>query len=178
MATPSIGDISAKLPLNLQKPSGIEALIQVLHDNADVVITGPATGSDLPSTMSSTNPKTVFVNGDLNLYGNTNGYGILVVTGDFNYTADDSWKGIVFIIGKGKAVESGGTAGGRFDGAVFIAESRNSSGSVWSDGHGLGDSYIDFNNGHGSSFYYSSCWIHEVLKPTNFKILSFHEIPQ
>src|SRR5690242_3962906 len=179
MATPSIGDLSAKLPLNLQKPSGIEALIQFLNDNADVVINGPATGSDLPSTMSATNPATVFVNGDLTLYGATNGYGILVVTGKFNYTSTDNWKGLVFIIGQGWATEvAGGGSGGRFDGAVFIAESRDSSGSVWSDVHGLGDSYIDFNNGRGSSFYYSACWIHEVLKPTNFKILSFHEIPQ
>lgn len=178
-ASPSIGDISAVLPLNLQKPSGIEALIQVLQQNADVVIPGPATASDLPSTMSPTNPLTVFVNGDLTLYGGVNGYGLLVVTNHFTYTATDSWKGLVFVIGRGWAQETNaGGSGGRFDGAVFIARSRDHWGNVLPDSGGIGSSYIDFNNGQGSSFYYSSCWIRAALKPTTYRVLSFHEIPQ
>jgi len=178
--TPSIATVT--LPANLQKPSQVEAFIQMITTNSDVQISkapAVATGSDLPSGMSPTNPLTVVVNGDLDLnaWHNT-GYGILLVTGSLNYDPDASWEGIVLVLGKG--VVTGSRMGiGRFDGAFMVAQSRDpSTGNVLPDPN-LGASSVTFApNMGGYGIYYNTCTILQALAPTSYRVLSFREITQ
>jgi len=179
-ATPSIGTVT--LPANLQKPSQVEAFIQMITQNSDVQINkapAVATGADLPSGMSPTNPMTVVVNGDLDLnaWHNT-GYGILLVTGSLNYDPDASWEGIVLVLGKG--VVTGSRMGnGRFDGAFLVAQSRDPiAGTVLADPN-LGAASVTFaSNMGGNGIYYNTCTILQALAPTSYRVLSFREITQ
>jgi hypothetical protein len=181
-ASPSLGNDSATLSQTFQTPANVEAFIQKYQlDPSTVNISTSATNSDLMSaapSMSASNPVTILVDGDLTLTGSFIGYGMLIVTGNFQYTGGTSWNGIVLVIGQGWAKEvNTSDNGGRFRGAVVVAKSRHSTGTVIS-GSNLGPSYIDFNNPNGSSFYYSTCWIDAALPPAEYKILSFHEISQ
>ena len=178
--TPSIAQVT--LPSTLQKPSQVEQFIQMMMQNSDVQINKApaiATGSDLPSGMSPTNPLMVVVNGDLDLnaWHNT-GYGILLVTGSLNYDPDASWEGIVLVMGKG--VVTGSRMGsGRFDGAFMVAQSRDPiTGNVLSDPN-LGPASVTFASTMGGyGIYYNTCTILAAQAPTNYRVLSFREITQ
>jgi hypothetical protein len=184
---------NASFPASLQTPSKLNNLAQTIMANADAIAPpggGNAGGSDLtplllsgsnPTGMSSTNPMTVVVNGDLDLnaWHNT-GYGLLLVTGNLNYDPDASWQGMVLVIGKGTVTGSkGGT--GEFDGAFFVAQTRDPSTgftTLLPDPY-LGKASVVFvDTMGGKGMRYSSCWIKAAQPTANFKILSFHEIPQ
>lgn len=170
--TPNVGLVSVPTSLgcagcNMTTAAGLNALVQVITENADVVINGNATQSSMPSAMSATNPMTVVINGNLTFNGWRNtGYGLLLVTGDFDYDPDASWDGIVMVIGTGKIYShQGGT--GQFLGTLFLANTAG------------GSPFFDFTTSSGSTgVYYSSCWIQAAMPKLPYKILSFHEVSQ
>jgi hypothetical protein len=169
--TPNVSYVGGAggLSTNLQSVSGLNSLVQTITQNADVVITGPATQSDMPAAMSLANPMTVVVNGDLTFNGwHNTGYGILLVTGTFTYDPDASWDGIVLVIGQGVIYGTG-----QFYGAMLVAN------TVGGSGNNTGPSSFDFTSGAGSDgVYYSSCWVNYVQSPYSYRVLSFHEIRQ
>ena len=167
----NVSVITPNAPINWQDPTQLTNLVQQIQNSADTVVTGPATGSDMPSAMNSSNPMTVVVNGDLTLSGYT-GYGLLVVTGKLTYSGDSGWKGIVLVIGNGVVEETGSGSGGEFDGAVFVANTTGGGG-----GGGLGAATYTVASPGGNGIFYNSCWIAAAQKPTTYKVLSFHEIP-
>jgi hypothetical protein len=185
--TPSIRTISGELGLSpsLETPAGFDSAVQSIMQNADAVITGPADQSNLPPDMSPSNPRTVFIQGDpgqpsqgnFNLTGGFTGYGLLVVTGTFTYSGDSGWKGIVLVVGQGKVIETGGAGGNEFDGAILIANTRDSSGALL-PGNTLGAASYTLANPGGNGIYYNSCWIKTVLPIISYQALSFHEISQ
>lgn len=184
---PNVGYIGASIPGTFQKPSQLDALAQSITQNADAVIAGPATGANLPSGMSSSNLMTVVVNGDLDLTGwHNQGYGLLLVTGNLIYDPDASWYGIVLLIGQGY-MTGAHSGSGQFVGEVFLAKTRNTSGTLFPDpnlpnSNGTGGTYgsnIQFDPAMGGNgVYYSSCWIQAALPTGQYSILSFHEISQ
>jgi hypothetical protein len=183
--TPSVSPVS--LLSSYQSPAGLDSFAQKIVENADAVIPpGPpplppytAHGSDLPTAMSPTNPMIVAVQGNLDLNGwHNTGYGILLVTGNLNYDPDASWKGIVLVIGQGTVTGSrSGT--GQFDGALFIAQTRDP--STWNllTGPNLGPASVQFASTMGGlGIMFDSCAISAAMTPLTYKVLSFHEIPQ
>jgi len=188
---PDVRDVSSSFLVGLQTPSKLDNLARSIMANADVTIVpagGTAYGTtDLtplllsgsnPSGMSSTNPLTVAVKGDLDLDGwHNTGYGLLLVTGNLNYDPDASWQGIVLVIGKGTVTGSrSGTNG--FDGAFFVAKTRDTSGALLPDPN-LGNASVIFVSTMGSyGIRYSSCWVKAAQPTGTFKILAFHELTQ
>ena len=171
---PSVGP--ATLPTGFQTPSQLDKLVQNITQSADTVLTGPASSSGLPAAMSAGNPMTVVVNGDLDLTGwHGTGFGLLVVTGNFTYDPNASWKGAVLVVGKG--VFNSTLAGtGEIDGALLIAKTRDSAGNLLADPT-LGAASFS-QTGGGNGIYYSSCWVRSAQAAPSYKILSFREIAQ
>ena len=183
--SPDVEVIYSSFPPAMRTPAGLDAVIQSIIQNADVVITpasGPALGSSLPSSMytPSPNPMTVVVNGDLDLTGwHNTGYGLLLVTGNLTYDPDASWNGIVMVVGQGQVTGSK-NGSGEFNGAILVARTHDPSG-VLLTGSNLGSSSVNFNAGSsmgGTGIRYSSCWIQKSQPTTSYNILSFHEISQ
>ena len=193
--TPDVVDVFAggaigSFPVALQTPSKLDSIAQAIMANPDAVVPpggGNATGSDLtpllasmsnPGGMSPTNPMTVVVNGDLDLNGwHNTGYGLLLVTGNLHYDPDASWQGIVLVIGKG-TVTGSNNGNGEIDGAFLVAKTRDASGILLPDPD-LGPASVIFDPAmQGKGIRYSSCWVQRAQPTSNFKILSFHEIPQ
>ena len=153
---------------NLQTAAGLNSLVQMITQTADVVVNGNATQSSMPSGMSPTNPMTTVINGDLTFNGwHNTGYGLLLVTGTFTFDPDATWNGIVLVIGQGKIYShQGGT--GQINGALFLASTDPAV-----------PPFFDFTSSSGSNgIYYSSCWIQASRPTMPYKILSFHEISQ
>jgi Tfp pilus assembly protein PilX len=165
-ATPNVSPVA--LSGNLQTVAGLNALVQTITQNADVVINGNATEANMPAAMSATNPMTIVVSGDLTFNGwHNQGYGLLLVTGTFTFDPDATWNGIVLVIGRGM-LYSHQSGSGQLNGAVFLASTDP-----------LVAPYFEFTSSSGSNgIYYSSCWIQAAMPTAGYKILSFHEIAQ
>jgi hypothetical protein len=177
----------------LNSPS-LDAIVQQITQNADVVINGNTTGNGIATqapAMNAGNPMTIVVNGDLDLnaWHNT-GYGLLLVTGTLKYDPDASWAGLVLLIGQGNFVSTRGGSG-EIDGAMVIAKTRDASGNLLGS---LGASSFSQTGGvnSGKGVNYNSCWVNRALGPMYtpetslsamqgplaYRVLSFHEIPQ
>jgi hypothetical protein len=196
--SPDVEVVYGSFPPAMRTPAGLEAALQPIIQNKDVVITptpaastppylGTATGSDLtPLGMSATNPLTVIVNGNLDVSGWTGtGYGLLLVTGTFSYDPSSAWNGIILVIGQGK-VNGAHHQFQQISGAMLVAKTRDSNnnppqilpGSDLSDSSGMGASVIFDDHMDGYGIRYSSCWIQKSQPAGSYKILSFHEISQ
>jgi hypothetical protein len=176
---------------SLSSPDSLDQLVQTLKANADVVMgpnppAGPTynnsnvtynygqsgPGYTWPSDMSASNPKVVFVDGSFDLGPNT-GYGLLVVTGNFQYHGNSGWKGIILVVGDGTTTFLGNGGGnGEFDGAIFAATTRDANGNQLPN---FGSVNFDITGGGGNGMYYNSCWINRVQQPPSYQILSFQE---
>lgn len=178
--TPPDVNIISVVPPSLQSPAQLEALVQAIIQNADVVVNGSATGANLPAAMysgPSPNPMTVVINGNLDLTGwNHTGYGLLLVRGNLNYDPDASWDGIVMVVGQGTVTGTNG-GGGEIDGAFLLAKTLDAGGNVLSPDFGTA-TMIYGNNMGGEGMRYSSCWIAAAQPTAGYRILSFHEISQ
>jgi hypothetical protein len=178
-ASPSVGQVT--LAANLQTVQGLNQIAQTIIQNADAVITGPATETNLPSAMSITNPMTVAVQGDFSLgTGIPAGYGLLLVTGNFTYASGSSWNGIVLVIGKGTMTTIENGAGGTFNGATLIARTLDALGNPLPGTSPPGPATFNdtLAGSVGRGFIYNCGWIQRAQAPMTYKVLSFHEIRQ
>jgi hypothetical protein len=168
--SPDVQDVSAQLDPRLTTPQQLEDLMTNIKQNATQTVQGPATS--LPNYGSQAAPTITYVDGNLDLSGTVTGYGILVVTGNFNASGTVGWKGIVLVVGKGVMTVSGG-GNNEYDGAVFLANTRNADGTIRST---LGPTLLDWAGGGGNGVYYSSGCINNAQNSVTFRVLSFREI--
>jgi hypothetical protein len=181
---PSLEFVNSLSPA-LQTPSSLDAVVQTITQNADLVITPPtgmvADQSSFPSGMSATNPLVIVVDGDFHLThanGNSSvaGYGLLLVTGTFYYDPDDSWNGLILVIGKGVFDGTQNGHNGQINGAVLVAKTRDSSGNLLPDPN-LGAASFKLTGG-GNGIRYSSSWVKAAQARIPYRVLSFREIQQ
>jgi len=183
--TPNVTNVTG-LPPNLQTPSGLDALVQTIAQNADAVINVPpgqtAEETSLPAGMLAGTPETVLVNGNFDIGSHSTGTGVLVVTGIFSYDTDSSWKGLILVIGQGKVLSNHlGTDNGQIDGAILVAMTRDSSGNLLPNLGAASFTSTNDPNGAGLGIYYSNCWINAVAgpqRPTKYQVLSYHQLSQ
>jgi len=187
-ATPSVSNLNLPTPGNVLRqswltPAALDAQMQDIVNSADVVIAGPATGTDISTKaplMAASSPMTIVVKGDLNLAGwHNTGYGLLLVTGTLHYDPDASWNGLVLVVGQGVFSSSNSGSGG-FNGAVLVATTRDNAGNLLT-GNTLGPAFFGSKTGgYGSNpgfgINYSSCLVNGANGPLSYKVLSFREI--
>jgi hypothetical protein len=107
-----------------------------------------------PSTMNLGTPQNWpinVVNGNYTM-GPTTGYGILVVTGNLNFSGNYAWNGLILVIGSGGISNLSGGGNGQINGALFVA---NTSGAPPS---GLGSVNVNWNGGGTNTLQYDHCW--------------------
>jgi len=190
-SSPDVETVNASFSSSMLTPAGLDAVVQSITQNADVVITpaasgtppylGTATGSNLTSLgMSSSNLLTVVVNGNLDISNWSNdGYGLVLVTGTFTYDPDTNWNGIVLVIGQGIVNNTQHGQYKEINGAMFVSQTRDHTTNLLLPGPNLGGASVIFDPPmQGNGIRYSSCWIQKALPTANYKILSFHEISQ
>jgi hypothetical protein len=187
--TPNVNTVP--MPSTFSSPASLDQLVNNVRQNANVVIPNPPNpqnynnsgttynfgqsgpGYTWPANMSASNPQTIYVDGSFDLGPNT-GYGLLVVTGNFQYHGNSGWKGIILVVGDGTTTFIGNGGGnGEFDGAIFVATTRDVNGVQLNN---FGTVNYDISGGGGNGVYYNSCWIQQVQQPPTYKVLSFREI--
>lgn len=66
-------------------------------------------------------PKIVVIEGDYAVPGSVDGAGVLIVTGDLDFNGFASWQGVIFVIGTGNFIRSGGGTGD-ITGGILVAD--------------------------------------------------------
>jgi hypothetical protein len=200
--TASVSDVNLTPPFD--NPTDVNSALQTIQQNAAVNLGPSSTGSAYTfsnvqsvlgsgttgpwsntsascpttypgsATCSANNPQIVYVDGDFNLGPNT-GSGILVVTGNFTYTGNSGWNGLVLVVGQGTTTFQGNGGGtGQFNGGVYVATTKDSAGNTLPS---FGNINFDINGGGGSGIYYNSCWISNSTNSLKkFQDLAFREI--
>jgi hypothetical protein len=172
LPNPSVSD-SISLPTSLLTPANVSQFINQVSQNADLVVQHDATQSDIPSGMSATSPMTVVVNGNLNLADFT-GYGLLIVNGNFTYSGNSGWNGIVIVAGNGTTTFTGnGNNRSGFHGAIFVATIKDALGNILPN---FGNVTYDLSGDVGNGVYYNTCWVNKAQQYAGLKLLSFREI--
>jgi hypothetical protein len=179
-ASPNVANVSSTLPANLSTVSGLQNLLSTIKNNVtQPVLNGMPTGlggsgpvSGLANPGSVNNEQIIFVNGDLNLSGNTVGYGILVVTGTFTATGSVGWNGIVLVVGQGDFQASGTST---WNGAVIAAKTLdplyNPLATV-----GPGSVVISINGGGNGGINYSAGCIAMANSLSTFHVVAIREL--
>jgi hypothetical protein len=176
------------LPSNLSDPASLAQELQTIQQNSNVCLgcSGPGGGNysysdivnapgslwtNMSGTQMATNPQVTYVNGNIDISGQTSGSGILVVTGNLTYNGASSWNGIILVVGNGLTtyLQNGG-GNGQFNGAIFVANTAGTPVGTY------GPADFTINGGGGNGVYYNSCWINYVQKPQYYTLLSMKEI--
>ena len=158
--TPSVENVYATLGGADVTPANLNGFVQNLQSYAtSPVLTGTVTS--LPATTASS---VTYVNGDVSMSGNFTGYGVLVVTGNLTFSGNFTWNGIVLVIGKGVVTHNGG-GNGQFNGAIYVAQTVDSSGNLLPVVPGS-PSYT-WNGGGANSIQYDHCLADGLLQKYN-----------
>jgi hypothetical protein len=157
--TPSVTNIFGSLGETMSTPTGLKAFM-------DAIAAAPGAhvyGNNPPSidVGSAALPTIAYVDGDLTLGGNENGYGILAVTGKLSFNGSIGWHGIILAVGDGEFEFDGG-GNPQIDGTVFVAK-------IWDDWttknllDTLGTPTMDWGGGGGNGIYYDHCWVENLI---------------
>lgn len=177
---PSVGDITSEITdpnslnynedttRNLLDAERLSNLITDLRRVADVVLPGGTNLSGNNLNLGTIDrPQVTFVDGDLSVSGTGQGYGVLVVTGKFDYSGAFNFVGLMVIVGKGELTVGGANKG--VIGGLLIAKLVQSGSS-----YSLGTPVIDI--GGNSNFYYSGKALEFATSRLPLEILGFREV--
>jgi len=183
--TPDVQNVYGSLGETLGTPTGLKALIDAVAAAPGVLTHGPGTFGDGDLNLgTAASPKINYVDGNLTMNGNGQGYGVLVVTGTLSMSGNFSWNGLVFVIGEGHIDLSGG-GNGQIRGSVLVAK-------IWNNytDHTLlptlGSPTYGWNGGGTNYIQYDHCWADNMMNSIPFtpppstkplKTLSFRILP-
>jgi Tfp pilus assembly protein PilX len=165
--TPDVQNVYTGLPSTMQTKTSLTDLMSTIKaDVTQPVINGPATDSSFTSPGSLGAPQIIYVNGDLTLSGNFTGYGILVVTGTFTAKGNNTWNGLIFVVGTGNFIDKGTST---FNGAVVV-------GNTTGTGTALSAPNVDVSGGGNGGVNYSSGCIVNATQLTTYHVISMREL--
>jgi len=165
--SPDVQNVYGALGDTLTTPTGMSALLDALKSAAGAnVFPSDYDMSHNGPFGAASDPVINFVDGDLTLSGNNNGYGILVVDGTLTMGGDFTWNGLVLVIGDGEVTFQGG-GNGQINGSVIISK-------IWDDHttknllSEIGSPQLTWNGGGGNGIYYNHCWADDMLSKFPF----------
>jgi hypothetical protein len=162
--TPSVENGYESLGETMGTPIGLKALIDAIRAAPGANVYGSNPGSI--AMGSSASPVIDYVEGDLTLNGNPQGYGILVVTGTLSMGGNFLWHGVVLVVGDGIANFNGG-GNAEIVGNVFVAKIWDSY-STKNLLASLGSPSFDWNGGGGNGIQYDHCWSDNLMSTIPF----------
>ena len=165
-ASPDVQNVYGALGEQGTTPSGFDSIVSAISglSGANIYVGNQTDNTISLGSLSGATPPVLtpaidVVYGDVTMNGNTNGYGILVVTGTLTFRGNMSWNGVVLAIGQGNVQFSGGGSG-TINGSVLVAKTKDASGNELS---ALGTPSLDWSGGGGNGIYYDHCYADGLL---------------
>ena len=166
---PSIGNVNSQLGI-LATVGGLQSLVTNITSSANQIY---GNSPNIPNLGTSASPLITVVNGDFDM-GNANGAGLLLVTGNLTMSGSPNFNGAILVIGKGSLTYSG-NGNGAINGAFFMANLYNGSGTLLPASSGPGVPSMSWNGGGNLSFNYDSCWVNKLSNQVVLRVLASHE---
>ncbi len=166
----TLASINSNYGINLIDATSLNNFVKEVKNLADFVAPD---GSDSSSVYVGApgDTRIVVVTGDFNL--NTNGAGILLVTGELTFQGNIDYDGLILVFGEGSMVRQGG-GNNMIRGGVIIADTRGPDGIIGTADDALGPPTMDTSGGGKSNIIYCSTAIDDMIgavppRPIAFK---------
>jgi len=171
--SPDVANVSSTEQSQFQTISGLSTLLSTVKSNAtQPMLNCSVTCTTLSNPGTATAPEIIYVNGNLTLSGNLQGYGILVVTGTLTASGSVGWNGIVLVVGQGIFAADGTT---QWNGAVVVAKTVDALGNPLNQ-LAPGAASISINGGGNGTVQYSSGCILQASAISTFHVMVWREL--
>lgn len=145
----TVSSIPVQTPDFLQSADNARTVLADLQTTAESMgrYFAPTNGDSYTVTSGNTTPTGItFIDGDCNLEG---GSGLLVVTGNLNMNGNPNFEGVILVLGTGSVNRNGGGNGNIYGAMVVASFNRNGNG-------GFNAPSFTTNGGGNSVFQYDS----------------------
>ncbi len=166
----TLASINSNYGINLIDAHSLNNFVKDVKILADTVTPG---GSDANSVYVGApgDTRIVLVDGDFHL--NTNGAGILLVTGELIFQGNIDYDGLILVFGEGSMRRQGGGSN-LIRGGVIVADTRGPDGIIGTADDALGPPNFNTAGGGAANFHYCSTVIDDMLggippRPISFK---------
>ncbi|MBI2822828.1 MAG: hypothetical protein HYX74_11455 [Acidobacteria bacterium] len=172
---PSVADITSEVREGADSAQVLDAnfvgkFVSAIKNFADITYSGGTSLSGNNIVLGTlAEPKVTVVEGSLSLQGNGSGAGVLIVTGDFDYSGAFDYEGVILVVGSGRLNISG--ANKSIIGGLFLANLTKDVSGQYSYG------IPSFTLSGNSNFYYKSDSVRMGLSLLPLKVLSWREVP-
>jgi len=166
----TIASIISNYGTNLLDAHDLNDLVKDVKSLADTVAPGGTAATDV-YVGAPGDTRVVVVDGDFSL--NTNGAGILLVTGELTFQGNIDYDGLILVFGEGSMKRQGGGEN-NIRGGIIVADTRGPDGIIGTADDALGPPTMDTSGGGKSNIIYCSTAIDDMIgavppRPIAFK---------
>ncbi len=150
----------------------LNEMTKTVEKAADTVAAAGSSGSSVYMGAPG-DTKVVFVDGDFNL--NTDGAGILVVTGVLTFQGNINYDGMIFAVGRGEMIRAGGGTN-TIRGGIFVANTLGPDGIMHTSDDALGTPIFNTSGGGSSNIHFCSTAMEQPIKGVPPRTVSFNHL--
>jgi len=166
----TMASIYSNYGINLLDAHSLNNFVTDLKQLADTIAPGGTAATDV-YVGAPGDTRVVVVDGDFNL--NTNGAGILLVTGELTFQGNINYDGLILVFGKGSMRRAGGGEN-IIRGGILVADTRGPDSIPGTSDDALGPPTMDTSGGGRGNIIYCSTAIDDMLggippRPIAFK---------
>ncbi len=150
----------------------LNEMVKAIGKAADTVAPGGTSASSV-YVGAPGDTQVVVVKGDFNL--NTDGAGILVVTGELVFQGNIDYYGMIYVIGEGSMVRAGGGTN-TIRGGIFVANTVGPDTIMYTGDDALGPPSFDTSGGGASNIHYCSTVMEQALTDVPPRTIAFNHL--
>jgi len=158
--------------VDIPNADDLNAMVKAVEKAADTVAPGGTNASSV-YVGAPGDTQVVVVKGDFEL--NDHGAGILVVTGELVFNGNINYDGMIFVIGEGSMIRSGGGSG-TISGGIFIANTVGPDSIMYTGDDALGPPTFNTAGGGESHINYCSTAMEQALIDVPPRTIAFNHL--
>ncbi len=171
-SSPTLTFILTKYGVDIENADDLNAMVKTVEKAADTVAPGGTSASSV-YVGAPGDTQVVVVKGDFNL--NSDGAGILVVTGQLVFQGNINYDGMIFVIGEGSMVRAGGGSN-TIRGGIFVANTVGPDTIMYTGDDALGPPTFNTSGGGVSNIHYCSTVMEQALTDVPPRTIAFNHL--
>jgi len=158
--------------VDIMNADDLNAMVKAVEKAADTVAPGGTSASSV-YVGAPGDTQVVVVKGDFSL--NTDGAGILVITGELVFQGNIDYDGMIFVIGAGSMVRAGGGTN-TIRGGIFVANTVGPDSIMYTGDDVLGPPTFDTSGGGASNIHYCSTVMEQAIRDVPPRTIAFNHL--
>ncbi len=171
-STPTLTFILTNYGVDIENADDLNAMVKAVEKAADTVAPGGTSASSV-YVGAPGDTQVVVVKGDFSL--NTDGAGILVVTGQLVFQGNIDYDGMIFVIGAGSMVRAGGGTNA-IRGGIFVANTVGPDSIMYTGDDVLGPPTFNTSGGGVSNIHYCSTVMEQAMTDVPPRTIAFNHL--